>query len=292
MNFIAIDVETANADLSSICQIGIAKYSNGVMVDEWCSLINPEDYFDFMNVMVHGISENDVQNSPKFPEVIPTLQSYMNDAICVSHTHFDRVSVTRACSKYDINPVNAIWLDSARVARRTWKQFARSGYGLKNICEHIGYEFAHHNALEDAKAAGQIMLAAVQETGLNLDEWLARVKQPIDPNSSKSERIKRDGNPDGALFGEIICFTGALQITRKDAADLAADIGCAVASGVTMKTTILVVGDQDTKRLAGWKKSSKHRKAEMLIEKGQNIRIINESDFKVLVSQAQDVNAT
>jgi DNA polymerase III epsilon subunit-like protein len=28
MDFIALDVETANADKSSICQIGIAKYIN------------------------------------------------------------------------------------------------------------------------------------------------------------------------------------------------------------------------------------------------------------------------
>ena len=35
MNFIAIDVETANADYSSICQIGIAEFQNGKVVDKW-----------------------------------------------------------------------------------------------------------------------------------------------------------------------------------------------------------------------------------------------------------------
>ena len=29
MNFVAIDVETANADMASICQIGLTKYVNG-----------------------------------------------------------------------------------------------------------------------------------------------------------------------------------------------------------------------------------------------------------------------
>ena len=215
----------------------------------------------------------------------------MENSICVSHAPFDRVSIARTCERYNITPIDAIWLDSARVARRTWKQFSRKGYGLANICKHIGYEFKHHDALEDAKASGQIMLAAIKETGISVDEWLKRVKQPIDPNSAKRSSVRssinREGNPDGALFGEVVCFTGALQITRKDAADLAASIGCAVMSGVTKNTTILVVGDQDIKKLAGWKKSSKHRKAEDLISKGQNIRIINESDFKILVAQAQ-----
>ena len=77
-------------------------------------------------------------------------------------------------------------------------------------------------------------------------------------------------------------FTGALEICRCEAAIMAAQIGCQVDSRVTQKTTILVVGDQDIKRLAGHEKSSKHRKAEYLISKGQSIRILRESDFKEL----------
>lgn len=290
MDFIAIDVETANADLSSICQIGVAKYSNGELVDEWCSLINPEDYFDFMNVCVHGITENDVKDSPKLPEVRSILQAYMDNSVCVSHTHFDRVSITRAFVKYGMKPLDAMWLDSARVARRTWEQFARSGYGLSNVCEHIGYEFKHHDALEDAKASGQVILTAIKQTGIGLDEWLKRVNQPIFPSKSSSgSAIRRDGNPEGDLYGEVLCFTGALEISRKEAADLAASVGCTVVPGVTKTTTLLVVGDQDIRKLAGKDKSSKHRKAEELISKGQVIRIIKESDFKELVSQSQGV---
>ena len=81
-------------------------------------------------------------------------------------------------------------------------------------------------------------------------------------------------------MGEVLVFTGAFEIPRREAADLAAAIGCQVASGVTKKTTMLVVGDQDIKKLAGHEKSSKHRKAEELIEKGIPIRILKESDFK------------
>ena len=60
MDFVAIDVETANADMASICQIGIAKFADGELVEEWSSLVNPEDYFNFINVGIHGITENDV----------------------------------------------------------------------------------------------------------------------------------------------------------------------------------------------------------------------------------------
>jgi DNA polymerase III subunit epsilon len=64
---------------------------------------------------------------------------------------------------------------------------------------------------------------------------------------------------------------------------MAATIGCQVASVVTIKTTMLVVGDQDIKKLVGHEKSSKHRKAEELIVKGVPMRILKEGDFKELV---------
>jgi len=290
MEFVAIDVETANADMASICQIGLAKFKDGKLVDEWSSLVNPEDYFDFINIDIHGITENDVVGAPKFPDVIHDLSKYISSGVCVSHTHFDRVSIGRAINKYSLNPIDTLWLDSARVARRAWEECAWSGYGLSNVCNIIGYQFKHHDALEDAKASGQVLISAIEKTGLDLDSWLKRVSKLIDPSSSSSgAAIKRDGNSDGELYGEVMVFTGALEIPRREAANLAASIGCTVASGVTKKTTLLVVGDQDVTKLSGKSKSSKHLKAEQLIEKGQEIRIIKESDFKELVSQAHEI---
>jgi len=289
LNFVAIDVETANADMASICQIGVVKYVKGELFEEWSSLVDPEDYFDFINIDIHGITKDDVVGSPTFPEVVSILGGFLDNAICVSHTHFDRVSVSRALTKYGLLEFNTIWLDSARVARRAWKEFAWSGYGLANVCNKIGYTFRHHDALEDAKASAQVLLSAVEASGLDIETWLKRVKQPIDPtNVSSGSAIMRDGNPEGQLYGEVMVFTGALEIPRKEAADLAASIGCSVAQGVTKKTSLLVVGDQDISKLAGKEKSSKHLKAEELIKKGRKIRIIKESDFKELVRYSQE----
>ena len=176
------------------------------------------------------------------------------------------------------------------VARRTWEECARSGYGLADVCYRIGYEFQHHNALEDAKAAGQVLVAAMAKTGLDLNGMLQRVLQPIaklsGPRtklSGPNDSVKRDGNSDGPLSGEVIVFTGTLSILHSEAADLAASSGCEVAENVTKKSTMLVVGDVDVTKLAGNTKTSKHRKAEKLIAEGAPIRIIRETDFKSLV---------
>lgn len=284
MEFVVIDVETANADMASICQIGLAKYKNGILEEEWSSLIDPEEYFDGINISIHGISEKDVRGAPTFSEVLLKLSKFMSGSVCVSHTHFDRVSIRKAFEKYSLNQLDVIWLDSARVARRTWEECAWSGYGLANVCNIIGYEFKHHDALEDAKAAGQVVLSAMDKTGFDIDEWLYRVGKPISSDSNGS--IQREGNSEGEFYGETLVFTGALLIPRAEAAKLAANAGCAVGAGVTRKTTLVVVGDQDITKLAGKKKSSKHIKAEELILKGQKIRILQESDFKELVSQS------
>lgn len=122
--------------------------------------------------------------------------------------------------------------------------------------------------------------------GLSPELWLTRVTQPIDLHGQASKQlIRRDGNPDGELFGQILVFTGSLSIRRREAADAAAAAGCRVDGSVTQHTTILVVGDQDLRMLAGHEKSSKHIKAEQLISKGQPIRILGESDFMRIVSR-------
>ncbi len=282
MNFVVIDVETANPDFASICQVGVAAFRDGTLHSTWESLVDPEDYFDEINVAIHGIDERAVRGAPKWQAVHELLAPWMQGHVVASHTPFDRAALFRACEKHGLLPHNCTWLDTARVVRRTWPVFAQKGYGLANVTKHLNIQFQHHNAKEDARAAGEILLRAMVETGFTVEQWLDRTTKPINPLSAAP--ISRDGNPDGPLFGEKLVFTGALSMPRREAADMAAAAGCEVDSGVTKHTTVLVVGDQDIAKLSGHEKSSKHRKAEELITLGQSIRIIGESDFRRLLT--------
>ncbi len=297
MNFVAIDVETANADLSSICQVGIATFRDGALHSTWESLVNPKDHFDPINVSIHGIDESMVRHAPTWAAVFSVVDSLLRDNIAVSHTAFDRVAVTRACERALFSVCSCRWLDSARVVRRAWPMFAHSGYGLLHVAEHFGIEFDPHDALEDARCAGEILLRAIAETGVAPEQWLAVVGEttcrvhghlPDRTRIRYPESVRRDANPDGPLNGEVIVFTGELSLPRQEAADAAARAGCRVDSGVTKHTTLLVVGDEDVRKLAGHSKSSKHRKAEELIAKGQQIRILSETDFeRIVLSRAK-----
>lgn len=274
MKYIAIDVETANADYSSICQIGIAEFEDGVLISQWSTLVNPETYFDPFNTAIHGIKKSDINKSPTFEKIFHELVKRMEGSITVHHMPFDKVAINRACDEYQLPKIGALWLDSATVTRRTWEQFSHKGYALNNIAHFLGIEFKHHDALQDAIAAGLIVAEACRIKSMSVGDWLISTKKSI-----PTMPINCIGNPEGALFGEVLVFTGSLLLPRKEAALIASKIGCNVSATLTQKATILIVGTQDTSKLAGYEKSSKHRKAEELIAKGYPIRILSENDF-------------
>jgi len=278
MRFIAVDLETANPRMSSICQIGIVVFEDGREVAADARLVDPRDYFDPYNVAVHGITEEDVRGAPRFSDLHGWLCQQTRGQIVACHTHFDRVALGQACGLHRLEPLPCNWLDTAQVARRAWSDVAHSGYGLSKLARRFGIKFEHHDALHDARTAGLILLRAMEETGFDVAQWVERCRRGI----SSQAPIRRKGDGDGPLVGESIVFTGALEMPRREAADLAHEAGAAVESGVTKHTTMLVVGDQDIDKLAGHEKSSKHRKAEQLIANGQHIRIVGEADFMSL----------
>jgi DNA polymerase III subunit epsilon len=280
LSFVALDVETANPDYSSVCQIGTVRVENGALTGSLVSLVDPEMDFDSWYIEIHGITPEMVAGQPRLPDLAGRLSEFVGSAVVASHTHFDRVAVERAFERYELAAPGWPWLDTACVARRTWPEFAEGGYGLVKVAARCGVEFRHHDALEDARAAAEILLVAMRETGLDISGWLRRVRQPIDPQAS---RVSREGSPEGPLSGEVVVFTGALSsMLRTQAAELAAGLGCDVRNSVTSKTTMLVVGQQDLSKLGGYTKSTKQRTAEKLISEGAEITILSEADFRRL----------
>jgi DNA polymerase III subunit epsilon len=287
-DFIALDVETANVDFASICSIGLVHFRGGAVFKSLEIMVDPEDQFDPINISIHGIRPEDVAGKPTMAQVFPVISASLNDRVVVHHSPFDKTALNRAAVKYGTQKLSCSWLDTIRVARRAWPQYAKNGgYGLANLATAFGIGFSHHNAAEDARAAGEIMLKALAEGQLSLLGWLDRVEQSLSGERSgrhpRYARCARSGNPAGPLFGEVAVFTGALGMPRSEAAAMAANVGCSISDNVTKKTTILVVGDQDLRHTRGKEKSSKHRKAEAMIASGANIRIVGESDFMLMM---------
>ena len=178
-DFIAIDLETANPNPWSICQIGVAAFGNGALSQEWMTYIDPEERFNRDNVAVHGITEAAIRGWPKLPGVAERLAESLKGRIVVSHSQFDRVALEQAFDRRRIPRLDCRWLDSAQVARRAWDGFSKRGFGLENLCRLLGYRYQRHDALGDAKAAGVVVLAAIEQTGIGLEDWLRQVEQPV-----------------------------------------------------------------------------------------------------------------
>ena len=74
--FIVFDVETPNRYNNRMSAIGIAVIEDGVIVNEYYSLVDPEQPFDYFNTRLTGISEETVIGAPTFPELWRRYRNY------------------------------------------------------------------------------------------------------------------------------------------------------------------------------------------------------------------------
>lgn len=118
--FYALDVETANPDQSTICQIGVGIFEDGKLIDTWKTYIDPQEYFYWRFIDIHGITAEDVQGQPIFPDVYQILRQMFENNIVVHHSPFDRNAFSQVFDKYGLEPFEVKWLDSVKVARKTW----------------------------------------------------------------------------------------------------------------------------------------------------------------------------
>lgn len=244
--------------------------------------MNPATHFDAMNVSIHGISESMVVAAPSFREAWRAASAAIGDRYIVHHTHFDRSAASQACALHELEFTGSKWIDSARIARRVWPQYADRGFGLRSLADEFGIEFKHHDAAEDARAAGSILALALSRSDTTLDHWHATLNAPRD-RQEYNAALKVSAVGDGPLSGETCVFTGTLALPRAEMAQLAALMGANVEPGVSKRTTLVVVGEQDVSKLAGKDKSAKHQKAEQMAAAGHPVRILSEDDFKAML---------
>jgi DNA polymerase-3 subunit epsilon len=118
MDFVAIDFETANADCSSVCQVGVVTFQAGEPVDTFASLVDPGGFFDPINVSKHGIDAGAVRGAPSFPAIHGHMARLVRDRTVACHMPFDRAVFQQVHARHGLEGASCRWLDTARVARR------------------------------------------------------------------------------------------------------------------------------------------------------------------------------
>lgn len=159
--FIALDVETANADSASICQIGIACVGHDNNIQTWSAYVDPQMPFAPFNIELHGIGPDTVEGAQSFKQLWPDMLPLLSRHPMVQHSRFDEKAINAACKAHRLLRPRLNWHDSVTIARAAWPELkGNGGHGLANLKQVLGLDFHHHDAGEDARAAAMVVLHA------------------------------------------------------------------------------------------------------------------------------------
>lgn len=276
-DFIAFDVETANKDLSSICQIGFAFVSNGQVGKTWGVYINPETD-DFSNEVFHGISNKTVRSAKIFPEVINEIRPQVERNILVHHSsnHFDKKALENACERYQLPNLDVVFKNSYFFAKQNDILGPQASYALNALCDkHSIIRKKEHDAIQDAIDLANLVLCIQRQYGLSISDWVQTRKPKSTPDEWRS--IKQDATNAGPLSGLEFVLTGNFQVKKQELSDLIAEHGGNVRDRVTKSTSYLVVGNPSPFQKESL--STKHKTAIELLKQGFSIEIITETDL-------------
>ncbi|MBJ6120864.1 exonuclease domain-containing protein [Sphingomonas mollis] len=271
LDFVVIDVETACSRVSSICQIGIVGFRAGTVAFEYETLVDPRDHFSSFNTRIHGIAADHVAGKPCFADVHEVVDGHLAGRTTVAHSYFDKGALAAACRVHDRTMVKTTWLDSVRVAKRAWPEL--SSHKLNVVSKHLGIPLRHHDALSDARAAGMIVVKAIDHTGIPLAGWLML---PVGQRAAPAPLPA----PDGPLKGHRVAILG--QPRNGPLAHRLAGSGARIVAGVGSTTTILAVIGEEPFGYVRYDAQFRH--ALELQRSGRAIRIMSERKILELLA--------
>ena len=178
MTIVSIDFETANNSDASICAAGMAVFEDGALVESRLWLVRPpkgHGWFREDFIECHGLTWFDVQNASEFSVIAPEfLERLIRADLVIAHNAaFDVRKLHGALLHFGIECPAFDPLCTLQMSRRAWPNLP--DHCLGTVAAHIGHEFHHHNAQEDAEAAGRIYFASQQQL------------QPIDSTAPDSQ---------------------------------------------------------------------------------------------------------
>jgi len=113
-----------------------------------------------------------------------------------------------------------------------------------NVAAHFGIDYQAHDAFEDARCAGLLLLRAIAETGLTTSSGLrAQSNQSISPatntRSASADPMQKGRQTQKANSSQVVVSRDRCRFIARMPADSPAAAGCRVDDGVTKHTTCL-----------------------------------------------------
>ena len=155
--YVAFDVETPNRANDRMSAIGVSVIEDGAIVEEFYSLVDPEEPFDAFNVNLTGIDEDAVRGAPTFEELWPQLEPLLSEGMLVAHNAWFDLTVLKHCLRaYDIE-----WRPYTRymcTVQMGRKLLPGMKHRLNDMCDYYCIPLDHHKAASDAHACAEILL--------------------------------------------------------------------------------------------------------------------------------------
>lgn len=157
--YVVVDIETTGGGQGNhrITEIGMVKVVEGKTIDTWQSLINPQRHIPKFITELTGISNDMVIDAPVFAEVANEVADFCEGCIFVAHNvNFDYGFFKQEFERLE-QSFRLPKLCTVRLAKRHLP--GHDSYSLGKICKDLGIQLEnHHRALDDAKAAAEILL--------------------------------------------------------------------------------------------------------------------------------------
>ena len=158
MNFIAIDFETAIG--FHPCSVGIVTVENGIIVDEFVSLIKPpNNLYSPYTIQVHGIYPRDTMNAKSFAQIFPEIRKRLENRVVVAHNEsFDRNVLAKSMEIYNLDYAALNIASRWECTVKIYKAKGLKPTKLSDCCREMKIQLNHHEALSDARACAKLYL--------------------------------------------------------------------------------------------------------------------------------------
>ena len=158
MQFIAFDLETTGtvAGMDSIVEIGAIRFDQGIPVEMFCTLVDPQRSIPLGAQKVNGISDEMVQGQPLIKELLEPFADFCGDTPLIAHNaSFDAQFLSADIKKYETRAPRGIVLDTLPMSRKVFPGLAN--YKLGTLVQHLKITSSQfHRAQEDAMYCGQL----------------------------------------------------------------------------------------------------------------------------------------
>jgi DNA polymerase-3 subunit epsilon len=171
-----VDIETTggHAAGNGITEIAVYIHDGQGVVDEFHTLINPQQKIPLYITALTGISNAMVASAPAFEEVADKIYALLTDQVFVAHNvNFDYSFVKHHLKKSGYE-LNAKKICTVRLGRKVFPGL--TSYSLGNLCRTVGVEIENrHRAMGDAKATVILFEKMIKEGAqLHIDLMLKK----------------------------------------------------------------------------------------------------------------------